>query len=183
MFTKTLLWLVGATVLQAQTYDIVIRNGRVMDPETKLDAVRNVGIQDGRIASISTGALNGRRVIDAQGLIVSPGFIDLHWHGREPASDRYEAMDGVTASLELEIGTADVDGWYRARAGQSMIHHGVAAGHPLCNRRAASTAKYVKMPSAPARLNASRLSSMTFSRSSQPRSAAALNMAYSPLTW
>ena len=119
-----------AALLQAQTYDLVIRNGRVMDPETKLDATRNVGIRSGKIATISASPLDGKRVIDARGLIVAPGFIDLHWHGREPASDRYEAMDGVTASLELEIGTADVDGWYRSREGKSLIHHGVAAGHP-----------------------------------------------------
>ena len=130
MFMKTLLWVAAAAALQAQPYDVVIRNGRVMDPQTKLDAVRNVGIRGGKIAVVSPGPLDGKRVIDAQGLIVSPGFIDLHWHGREPASDKYEAMDGVTSSLELEIGTADVDGWYRARAGKSMIHHGVSAGHP-----------------------------------------------------
>ena len=99
--------------LQAQTYDVVIRNGRVIDPETKLDAVRNVGIRGGKIAQISAGALEGNRIIDASNMLVAPGFIDLHWHGREPGSDRYEAMDGVTSSLELEIGTADVAGWYR----------------------------------------------------------------------
>src|ERR1019366_1554822 len=95
MVSRILLTLVGI-VLQAQPYDVVIRNGRVMDPETKLDGVRNVGIRGGKIAAISTDALDGKRVIDATNLIVAPGFIDLHWHGREPASDRYEAMDGVT---------------------------------------------------------------------------------------
>ena len=127
---RTLLPLLTATLLHAQTYDIVIRNGRVKDPETKLDAIRNVGIRNGKIATVTTNSLDGKRVIDATGMIVAPGFIDLHWHGREPSSDRYEAMDGVTSSLELEIGTADVDGWYRAREGKSLIHHGVAAGHP-----------------------------------------------------
>ena len=131
MLTRTpALLLLAAMAMHAQTYDLVIRNGRVMDPETKLDAVRNIGINAGKIAAVSPNPLEGKRVIDAKGLIVAPGFIDLHWHGREPASDRYEAFDGVTASLELEIGTADVDGWYRAREGKSLIHHGVSAGHP-----------------------------------------------------
>ncbi|MFN7925390.1 MAG: amidohydrolase family protein [Bryobacteraceae bacterium] len=70
------------------------------------------------------------RRIDARGLVLAPGFIDLHWHGRDPASDRYEILDGVTSSLELEIGTADVNGWYEARRGRSILHHGVSAGHP-----------------------------------------------------
>ncbi len=100
-----------------------------MDPESGLNAVRNVGISQGRVQAITAAPIQGKRVIDASGLIVAPGFIDLHWHGKDPASDKYEALDGVTASFELEIGTADVDGWYKARAGRSMIHHGVSAGH------------------------------------------------------
>jgi len=63
------------------TYDLVISGGRVMDPESKLDAVRNVGIRDGKIASISTASLSGKTTIDAKGLVVAPGFIDLHEHG------------------------------------------------------------------------------------------------------
>jgi len=129
MLTGTLV-LLGAIALHAQTYDLVIRNGRVIDPQSKLDAVRHVGINAGKIAAVSATPLEGKRIIDAKGLMVAPGFIDLHWHGREPSSDKYEAMDGVTSSLELEIGTADVEGWYRAREGKSLIHHGVSAGHP-----------------------------------------------------
>ena len=116
--------------VQAQTPDLVIASGRVIDPESKLDAIRHVAITAGKITAVSAMPLSGKRTIDAKGMIVAPGFIDLHWHGREPSSDRYEALDGVTASFELEIGTADVDGWYRAREGKSLIHHGVAAGHP-----------------------------------------------------
>ena len=115
---------------QPPLYDTVIANGRVIDPESKTDAVRNVGISNGKIRSISAAPLQGRDVIDAKGLVVAPGFIDLHWHGLDPATDRFEVMDGVTASLELEIGVADVDKAYAAREGRSLIHHGFAAGHP-----------------------------------------------------
>lgn len=76
-----LFFLLGSTVLSAQQFDLVIEGGRVMDPEAGLDAVRNVGIRDGKIASISSSALSGERVIHAAGLVVAPGFIDLHQHG------------------------------------------------------------------------------------------------------
>jgi N-acyl-D-aspartate/D-glutamate deacylase len=122
-------WLLFPLLAFAQNYDLVITKGRVMDPESGLDAVRNIGITQGKVQAITAAPLQGKRVIDASGLVVAPGFIDLHWHGTDPASDKYEAMDGVTASFELEIGTADVDKWYRARASRSMIHHGVSAGH------------------------------------------------------
>jgi dihydroorotase len=113
----------------AEEYDLVILNGRVIDPETKLDAVRNLGITNGKIRMLSTKSLKGRTSIDAKGLVVSPGFIDLHWHGRIPESYRYEAMDGVTSSFELEVGTADVDRWYADRAGKTLINCGVSIGH------------------------------------------------------
>lgn len=124
-----LLGFLSAAAAFAQPLDIAINNGRVIDPESGLDAVRHLGIRAGKIVSVSATPLRAKRVIDARGLIAAPGFIDLHWHGRDTASDKYEAMDGVTASFELEIGTSDVDGWYRAREGKSQIHHGVAAGH------------------------------------------------------
>ena len=125
---KTLFFLLPL-VAAAQPYDLVLTGGRVMDPESGLDAARNIGISAGKLRAITTKSISGKRTIDAAGLVVAPGFIDLHFHGRNPASDKYEALDGVTASVELEIGTADVDAWYRAREGKSMIHHGVSAGH------------------------------------------------------
>ena len=113
----------------ADEYDIVILNGRVMDPESSVDAVRNVGITGGTIRAISGEALRGKRTIDAKGLVVAPGFIDLHSHGQDAENYRLKAMDGVTTALELEVGTADVDRWYAARAGKALIHCGVAVGH------------------------------------------------------
>ena len=110
-------------------FDVVIKHGRVMDPESGLDGVRNIGIAQGVIGLITDRALNGKRTIDATGLVVAPGFIDLHWHGTKPESHLYQAMDGVTASLELEIGVADIDRWYAEHEGREPIHYGAAIGH------------------------------------------------------
>jgi N-acyl-D-aspartate/D-glutamate deacylase len=114
---------------QSTTFDLVITNGRVMDPESGLDAVRNVGITNGKIAAISSETLQGQQTIDAKGLVVAPGFIDLHEHGQEPRNYQFQAHDGVTTSLELEVGTSDVDAFYAQREGKSLINFGVSAGH------------------------------------------------------
>ncbi len=110
-------------------YDLVISGGRVMDPESKLDAVRNVGIRDGKIAAISPSPLSGKTTIDAKGLVVAPGFIDLHEHGQDARNYQFQAHDGVTTSLELEVGTDYVDKWYAAREGKALINYGVSIGH------------------------------------------------------
>ena len=116
-------------VVADETYDVAVLNGRVMDPESGLDAVRNVGIRAGKIAAVSTVPLSARYSIDAKGLVVAPGFIDLHEHGQEPRNYEFQARDGVTTSLELEVGTDDVDRWYAAREGKSLINFGVSIGH------------------------------------------------------
>jgi N-acyl-D-aspartate/D-glutamate deacylase len=113
----------------AQQYDVVLEGGRVMDPETDLDAVRNVGIRDGKILRISTEPLSGRRVVRAAGLVVAPGFIDLHQHAQDIDSQRVKALDGVTMALELEIGAADVTEFLKAKEGHSLIHYGTSASH------------------------------------------------------
>src|SRR5262245_38669573 len=97
---------------QDSVLDLVIARGRVMDPESGLDAVRSLGIRDGKIVTITTGALKGKQTIEAKGLVVAPGFIDLHEHGQEPRNYQFQARDGVTTSLELVAGTDDVDKWY-----------------------------------------------------------------------
>lgn len=113
----------------AGPFDLVIENGRVMDPETGLDAVRNIGIRGGTIEVVTGQELAGARRIDARGLVVAPGFIDLHSHGQDAANYVLKAADGVTTALELEVGTADVDGWYAQREGKSLINFGVSIGH------------------------------------------------------
>jgi N-acyl-D-aspartate/D-glutamate deacylase len=117
------------TIAAAQQYDLVFEGGRVLDPETGLDAVRNVGIRDGKIVRVSSEALSGRRVVHAGGLVVAPGFIDLHQHGQELESQRVKALDGVTTALELEIGAPDVAQFLKSKEGHSLIHYGTAASH------------------------------------------------------
>jgi dihydroorotase len=126
------LWLVivfGALNCAAQTYDLVIANGHVMDPESGLDAMRNVGISGGRIGAISARPLRGKERIDARGLTVAPGFIDIHSHGQDDENYRYKARDGVTSALEMEVGAWPVDNWYRARNGKALINFGATSGH------------------------------------------------------
>lgn len=129
-----------AQVSAAVAYDIVIANGRVVDPESGLDATRYVGISEGKIRAISIQPLAGRTTIDAKGLVVAPGFIDLHEHGQAPENYKFAAHDGVTTSLELEGGTADVSGWYAAREGKSLINFGVSIGHIPVRARVMSKA-------------------------------------------
>ncbi len=111
------------------SYELVIRGGRVLDPETGLDATMNVGINGGRIAKISAEPLTGTRTIDAKGLVVAPGFIDLHQHGQEEDSSVLKAFDGVTSGLEMEIGVPDVKAFLARKAGHSLINYGTTASH------------------------------------------------------
>ena len=110
-------------------YDLVIANGRVIDPESGLDGTRHVGIRGATIETVSETPLEGTRVVDAGGLVVAPGFIDLHAHGQDEAAYRLMVRDGVTSGFELEVGTEDVAGWYAAREGGQIVNYGVSAGH------------------------------------------------------
>src|SRR6266446_8635836 len=129
-----LLVLLQVATLSAQNpadtvYDRVILGGHVMNTASRLDAVRNIGLTSGRIAVITTHAILGRDTIDARGLVVAPGFIDLHAHGQTAETYRFYALDGVTTALELELGTADVAAWYRERSVGERINYGVSIGH------------------------------------------------------
>ncbi len=110
-------------------YDLVIQNGRVMDPASGLDAVRSVGITGSAIRAVTEGPLEGKDTLDARGMVVAPGFIDLHQHAQDSAGYRVAVLDGTTTALELEGGTRDVDRWYQTRAGTSLVNHGVSVGH------------------------------------------------------
>ena len=114
---------------QAQDYELVISNGRVMDPESGLDGIRHLGINAGRIVVISDSPLSGSREINADGLVVAPGFVDIHAHGQTEEAYRLMVQDGVTSGFELEIGTAHVGEWYGERAGGQVLNYGISIGH------------------------------------------------------
>ena len=130
--TKTVLWLTSAAAAAcapAPTYDLVVANGRVIDPESGLDAVRHVGISGDSIAAISERPLKGTTTIDATNHVVAPGFIDMHEHGQDEAAYKLMVRDGVTSALELEVGTSDVANWYKAREPGQLVNYGVSIGH------------------------------------------------------
>jgi dihydroorotase len=112
-------------------YDIVLAGGRVMDPETKLDAIRNVGILNNRIAQISSEPLQGKETINAKGLVVAPGFIDLHVHGRSNVEQEYQLHDGITTALELEWGIEYLKEWYESRRSKALINYGASVCWPF----------------------------------------------------
>lgn len=112
----------------AETFDLVIKGGRIIDPESGLDAVRDIGINGNTIVQLSEQSLRGKRVLDANGLVVAPGFIDLHSHAHQLPGARMQAFDGVTTSLELEAGVLPVNRFYeRAEKEGRPINFGASA--------------------------------------------------------
>ncbi|WP_255620789.1 amidohydrolase family protein [Pseudonocardia sp. DSM 110487] len=98
-------------------YDLVLSRGRVIDPESGLDAVRDVGIAGDTVREIGSD-LAGTVTVDVSGLVVSPGFVDLHSHSQDVPGQRLQALDGVTTALELEAGAFPVEHAYRRAAGE-----------------------------------------------------------------
>ena len=138
MNRKIIFFIVGAIFFsgvamagKANDFNLVILNGRVMDPETNHDAVKNIGISDGKIISITKDYLQGKKIIDARGLVVSPGFIDLHNHSQNAGGYKRSAQDGVTTSLELEVGVFPVSDFYEKRLNKTLINFGASVSHPL----------------------------------------------------
>ena len=101
--------------------NLVITGGRVVDPASGIDQLGDVALQDGRVAAVGTGLGTAERMIDATGLVVAPGFIDLHAHGQSIAADRMQAFDGVTTTLDLEAGVMPVGSWYKRQAAQGRV--------------------------------------------------------------
>ncbi len=101
--------------------NILIKNGRVIDPASTTDGIADIALGDGKIIAVGTNLPGAEHTIDASGLIVSPGFIDLHAHGQSIPADRMQAFDGVTTTLDLEAGVMPVASWYARQAKQGRI--------------------------------------------------------------
>lgn len=129
-FTLTTSFCHFAVAQTTAEYDIVLSGGRVIDPETKLDAIRNVGILNNRIAQVSAEPLKGKQTINVSGLVVAPGFIDLHIHGRSNVEQEYQLHDGVTTALELEWGIENLKEWYATRQSKALINYGASVCWP-----------------------------------------------------
>jgi len=107
---------------------LLISGGRVVDPASGMDAIGDVAVVDGKIAAVGTALGGAERRIDATGLLVAPGFIDLHAHGQSIPADRMQAFDGVTTTLDLEAGVLPVASWYRQQAAHGrVLNYGAAA--------------------------------------------------------
>lgn len=138
-FLKTSIFLILINLIilnrassQSETvYDIVLSGGRVIDPETKMDTIKNVGIINNRIMQISSLPMKGKENINVAGLIVSPGFIDLHVHGRDNKVQEYQIHDGVTTALELEWGIENLKEWYATRKSRALINYGASVSWPF----------------------------------------------------
>ncbi len=120
-----------------EVYDLVILDGRVMDPETGFDAVRNVAVSDGTIVAITETEVSGRQQIDASGLVVAPGFIDTHFHWTRPIGYKFALRDGVTTAMDLEAGVYGlrIDDWYTMHEGRSQVNYGTSSGHEFARNK------------------------------------------------
>jgi N-acyl-D-aspartate/D-glutamate deacylase len=118
-------------------WDTVLRGGRVIDPESGLDAVRDIAVARGRIAQIGTGLGPARAEFDVAGLVVTAGFVDLHSHVNDIAGFRLQALDGVTTALELEAGVTPVEAAYRRAAAEGRpVNYGFATSWALARMEA-----------------------------------------------
>jgi len=148
-------WLLGlclfATSAHAEAlHDLVIRGGRVIDPASGSDRRLDIAVDGGTISALAESGLSGTREVDASGLVVAPGFIDLHQHGQHRQAYRLSVQDGVTSSFEIEVGVTDIASWYAARAGGQPINYGVGAGHIQARMDVLRDPSESNLPSGPA---------------------------------
>lgn len=121
--------LAHAKTYSSELYDTVIIGGRVMDPETLTDRIANVGIRKGQIARITDDAIKGKSIIDASGLVVAPGFIDIHSHTPTRLGEHLSVLDGITTQLDLEAGAYPPTSYGYQYRGGAQLHYGSSVGH------------------------------------------------------
>ncbi len=125
IFATGIALLFVSNLMAAETYDLVILQGRVMDPQTNFDGVRNVGVKDGKIVTITQDKIKGKKTIEAKDHVVAPGFIDTHVHVVDlPFAQKLMLRDGVTTPLDLEVGAYPVDRFYDTLEGRSQANYG-----------------------------------------------------------
>jgi N-acyl-D-aspartate/D-glutamate deacylase len=120
-----------ATVVCGQEVisDIAFVGGRVIDPETGLDKIINVGIKGTQIEQISEKEIKAKKTINISGLVLSPGFIDIHVHGTTLAEHQYQIHDGVTTALEMEMGVESIEEFISKRTGSALVNFGASVGY------------------------------------------------------
>lgn len=134
LFTVALLCLslIGNTMAaedKAHQYDLVIKGGRVIDPESGTDKVLNVGIVGGNISTVTEADIVGKSEISAQGKIVAPGFIDVHSHTPTLLGQHLNLLDGITTQLDLEAGSFPVEFYGEHYHGGAQLNYGSSVGH------------------------------------------------------
>jgi N-acyl-D-aspartate/D-glutamate deacylase len=114
------------------TFDLVVRGGRVIDPDSGYDAVADVGIDGGTVTAIGTG-LRGTTALDANGLVVAPGFIDILSYEPNEYGIWFKVADGVTTNLGLHglrSRAADFFSVWGSDAKRPPTNYGGAFSHP-----------------------------------------------------
>jgi N-acyl-D-aspartate/D-glutamate deacylase len=127
-----------ADVDQTVTYDLVIRAGRVIDPETQLDEVANLGINGGTILELTPAPLKGRVEIDATRLVVAPGFIDILSYNPTEIGVWNKLADGVTVNLGMHGTTIAPEGWFSTFGKKRLpLHYGGSFSYPQARTKLA----------------------------------------------
>ena len=114
--TRILLLLSAVLMIQltnAQSYDILIRNGRVIDPKNGIDAKMDIAVSEGKIAKVSSQIQGtAKQIVDATGMIVTPGIIDIHGHVFYGTQEDHYLSDGFSAlppdGFTLRVGVTTI---------------------------------------------------------------------------
>jgi N-acyl-D-aspartate/D-glutamate deacylase len=123
----------------APQYDVAILGGRVMDPATGTDRVANVAVRGGKVAAVSGERFAAKRTIEARGLAVAPGFIDILSEDKR-SGEPFKVADGVTTTLMTHGGPVDVGAWYATVEKQgTLVHYGIVTGHGSLRTAAGAT--------------------------------------------